>query len=72
MKMKSLILQYENDSKYEARCSQGWFKDWSSYSPDLNPIENIRGLMKANIYQKGLSNIEDMKAEVGTGQLIGH
>lgn len=38
--------------------------DWPSYSPDLNPIENIRGLLKDNIIKKGIRSLAVAQEEV--------
>ena len=65
------IFQQDNDPKHKAMHSQRWFDEQNvpllnlpSDSPDLNHIENILGLMKENINQKCLTNIDDMKIEV--------
>ena len=34
-----------------------------SYSPDLHQIENIWGHMKQELYQKAITDVEEMKLE---------
>ena len=38
--------------------------DLPSHSPDMNPIENIRGALKVTINQKGIREVETMTIEV--------
>ena len=35
--------------------------DWPSSSPDINPIENLWGLVKRNVEKRKPRNLEDLK-----------
>ena len=40
--------------------------EWSQFSPDLNPIENIWGLIKSKIYENGQSynSLDELWAKI--------
>lgn len=54
----------DNDSKYSPRSNKSWFTknddpvlEWPSQSPELNPIENILGVLK---------KLKTLKVRIGT------
>jgi hypothetical protein len=65
----NFIFQHDNDPKHTSRVAQNYLQnqqyevlDWSSQSPDMNPIENLWQLVKKGLYDRidRASSLDDL------------
>jgi len=61
-------LQQDNDPKHTSRVAKNFLQenvpavmDWPSNSPDLNPIENLWGIVKRNVEMRRPDNIDQLE-----------
>ncbi len=65
------IFQQDLASAHSAKATSTWFKDhgipvlnWPANSPDLNPIENLWGIVKRKMRYARPNNAEELKATI--------
>ncbi len=65
------IFQHDLAPVHTAKGTKSWFNnhgvivlDWPANSPDLNPIENIWGIVKRKMRDTSPNNADDLKAAI--------
>ncbi len=65
------IFQQESAPAHTAKGTKSWFNDhgvtvldWPTNSPDLNPIENLWGIVKRKMRDTRPNNADDLKAAI--------
>ncbi|KAF3691488.1 Transposable element Tcb2 transposase [Channa argus] len=64
-------LIFQQEPKHNAKSTSTWFKDhgipvldWPANSPDLNPIENLWGIVKRKMRYARPNNAEELKTTI--------
>ncbi len=66
------VLQHNNHTKHTAEMTTTLLlkvkvMDWPSMSPDLNPIEHMRGILKRKVEKYHVSNIQQLRDVIMEG-----
>lgn len=69
----NFLIQQDNAPVHNSRSTRAWYNqngiqvmDWPACSPDLNPVENIWGILSRRVYQhnKVYGSVQDLKAAI--------
>ena len=75
MELENAFFQQDNAPCHRSLCTKAWFRrhginllEWPSLSPDLNPIENLWGILARAIYSNGrqFSTVTELKTAIIT------
>ncbi len=58
------IFQQDLAPAHTAKSTKSWLNDWPANSPDLNPIENLWGIVKRKMRDTRPKNADELKATV--------
>ena len=65
------VFQHDGASSHTAKSTTKWLQengievlDWTSFSPDLNPIENLWALMKRKLRNNPQRTLSGLKAQI--------
>ena len=70
---KDYVFQQDNAPCHSSKLVKSWLTSnkinsmkWPAYSPDLNPIENLWGILSRKVYENGrqFKDIESLKAAI--------